>query len=278
MNADRTPLFCDTALAERIERVEARFMAECCDAARRRDADSAGFVCSLAGGVAGFAEEGSPYSKGAGLGSHGVPSADDLNEVDKAFAANGAAVQIELAHLADPAIGVPLTGRGYRLESFENVLDLALDGEYEPVASPGMVVRPSGDEFERWLDVVADGAAHPDTQGLPLARGVPSRDLPAGPTPCRGGRREALHRRARRCLRRWGRPASVGGHRTVHPVRRPHPRTAAAASRPLCCRPGSPTPRPRAATSPSSRPSRGPSRSRTPSARVSICSTPEPCW
>ena len=32
----------------------------------------------------------------------------------------------------------------------------------------GVEVRPSGDdEFEAWLDVVADGVAHPDTQGVP---------------------------------------------------------------------------------------------------------------
>ena len=33
---------------------------------------------------------------------------------------------------------------------------------------PGVQIRPSGDdEFELWLDVVADAAAHPDTQGVP---------------------------------------------------------------------------------------------------------------
>ena len=32
----------------------------------------------------------------------------------------------------------------------------------------GVEVRPSGDEeFEPWLDVVAEGVAHPDTQGVP---------------------------------------------------------------------------------------------------------------
>jgi GNAT superfamily N-acetyltransferase len=168
MNANRTPLFCDTALAERIERVEARLIAECGEAARRHNADTTGFTHSLAGGVASFAEEGSPYNKVAGLGFHGVPSAAGLEEVEQAFAAHGATAQIELAHLADPAIGVLLTGRGYRLESFENVLGLALDGEHERAMPPGIVVRPSGDdEFERWLDVVADGAARPDTQGMP---------------------------------------------------------------------------------------------------------------
>jgi len=168
MNTDRTPLFCDTSLARRIERVEARLMAECAQAARRHDADAADFVHSLAGGVASFAEEGSPFNKVAGLGFDGVPSAADLDDVEKAFAACGAAVQIELAHLAGPAIAVLLTGRGYRLESFENVLGLALDGADRRAAPPGIVVRPSDDgEFEQWLDVLADGVAHPDTQGVP---------------------------------------------------------------------------------------------------------------
>jgi GNAT superfamily N-acetyltransferase len=61
-----------------------------------------------------------------------------------------------------------LTERGYRLVSFENVLGLALEGEPERVTPPGVEVRPSGDDdFEPWLDVVADGVAHPDPQGVP---------------------------------------------------------------------------------------------------------------
>jgi hypothetical protein len=79
-------------------------------------------------------------------------------------------VQIELAHLADPAIGELLTGRGYRLESFENVLGRALTGDPQPVLPPGVEVRRSGEEeSEAWLDVVAEGSIHPDTQGVPWA-------------------------------------------------------------------------------------------------------------
>ena len=63
----RSPLFCDTAMAERIERVEAQLVARGSEAARRRRGDSVGFVISLAGGVASFAEEGSPLNKVAGL-------------------------------------------------------------------------------------------------------------------------------------------------------------------------------------------------------------------
>jgi ribosomal protein S18 acetylase RimI-like enzyme len=166
--AGRLPLFCDTALARRIERAEAQLIAKAGEAARRRGGDAAGFVVPVAGGVANFAEEGSPFNKVAGLGFGGVPSAAALDELERAFAALGAPVQIELAHLADPAIGALLTGRGYRLVSFENVLGLSLAAEPERVTPAGVEVRPSGDgEFGAWLDVVADAVARPNTQGVP---------------------------------------------------------------------------------------------------------------
>ncbi len=102
MNTSRSPLFCDAALAERIERVETQLIARGSEAARHRRGDAAGFVIPVAGGVASFAEEGSPLNKVAGLGFAGVPSAADLDEIERAFRACGAPVQIELAHLVDP--------------------------------------------------------------------------------------------------------------------------------------------------------------------------------
>jgi GNAT superfamily N-acetyltransferase len=188
MNAGRLSLFCDTGLAERIERVEAQLVAKGSETAHHRAVDSVSFVIPVAGGVASFAEEGSPLNKVAGLGFGGVPTSAVLEEIERAFTARGAPVQVELAHLVDPAIGALLTDRGYRLTSFENVLGLAIKGEPERVTPPGVEVRPSGDdEFEPWLDVVADGFAHPDAQGVPsheefprevLARAM--RDLTAG--------------------------------------------------------------------------------------------------
>jgi hypothetical protein len=56
-----------------------------------------GFVIPVAGGVASFAEEGSPLNKVAGLGFGGVPGAADLDEIERAFAVCGAPVQVELA-------------------------------------------------------------------------------------------------------------------------------------------------------------------------------------
>jgi GNAT superfamily N-acetyltransferase len=103
-----------------------------------------------------------------------VPSSAALGEIERAFAACGAPVQVELAHLGDPAIGALLTGRGYRLVSFENVLGLALTGEAERVTPAGIEVRPSGDdELETWLEVVVDADLYPDTQGVPTHEEFP---------------------------------------------------------------------------------------------------------
>src|SRR5690349_20059744 len=114
----RTPLFCDTALAGRIERVEAQLITVSNEAARRRTG-SAGFVIPVAGGVASFAGGGSPYNKVAGLGLGGVPDASSVDETER-------------------------------------------------VMPPGVEVRLSPeDEAEVWLDAVAEGSVHPDTQGVP---------------------------------------------------------------------------------------------------------------
>ncbi|MFJ9539685.1 GNAT family N-acetyltransferase [Streptomyces sp. NPDC101225] len=171
---NRSPLFCDVALARRIEGAEAQLMAAATAAARLGRGDDGGFVTRVAGGVATFAEDGSPFNKIAGLGFAGVPDAALLDEVERAFSLRGAPVQAEVSELADPTIGALLTDRGYRLTSSENVLGLALDGTCERVTPPGIEVRVCRDgEFDAWLDVVADGFAHPDGQGVPSHEDFP---------------------------------------------------------------------------------------------------------
>jgi hypothetical protein len=137
-------------------------------------------VIPVAGGVAAFAEAGSPFNKVAGLGLGGVPGPAVLAEVERAYAAAGAPVQVELAHLADPAIGAVLTGRGYQPTGFDNVLGLVLEGEPERVTPPGVEVGPSAEEeFESWLDIVLHGFAHPDTPGV-AGQGEFPREVIAG--------------------------------------------------------------------------------------------------
>jgi GNAT superfamily N-acetyltransferase len=167
-------LFCSTALAERIERAEAAMIGAGAEAARRRSSDQTQFVTPIAGGLACFAGDGSPLNKVVGLGFGGVPDDAVLDEIEDAFAARGSATQIELTHLADPEIGTALMDRGYALVGFENVLGRALDSGTERVSPPGVTVRGSDDdEFDAWLDVVVDGFAHPDTQGVPSHEDFP---------------------------------------------------------------------------------------------------------
>ena len=215
MNAGREPLFCDTALAGRIERVEVQLIAQSSEAARRR-AGTAGFAIPVAGGVASFAGEGSPYNKVAGLGFGGVPDSAALDEIEKAFADCGAPVQVELAHLADPAIGVLLAGRGYRLESFENVLGRALTGEHgaaprleHPPPSRSAVTRTSG--APKVCCVVVIGAVVQGTR----RRGNPSSDAGVGFSGC--PRKRCSSSRAFRLI--TPRPAGARTRRSTRPRR-----------------------------------------------------------
>ncbi|WP_174557138.1 GNAT family N-acetyltransferase [Nocardia jejuensis] len=161
-------MFCGVELGARIEAVETELVTTGSAAARTRLGDTAGFTLPVGGGIASFAEANSPLNKVAGLGFGGVPSDDEFEALEKRFAEYGAPVQVELTNLADPAIGESLTRRGYLLVSFENVLGLALDEPPELVRPDGVQVRPSGDdEFEVWLDTVAEGFAQPDTEGVP---------------------------------------------------------------------------------------------------------------
>src|SRR3954451_24388284 len=161
-----TCLFCDPALAQRIERAEVDLIGAAVSAARHRH--GAGIRIPVAGGLASFAGDGSPYNKVVGLGFDGVPDGSELDRVEQAFRRHGAPTQVEVAHLADPAVGELLTARGYRLGSFENVLGRSLDAPARPPTVPGVEVRRSPDEeWDAWLAVMVDAAAHPDTEGLP---------------------------------------------------------------------------------------------------------------
>ncbi|MDD7939061.1 GNAT family N-acetyltransferase [Actinomycetospora lutea] len=175
----RTSLFCDTALAARIERAEVDLIGTVARASAARSGVP-GFVTPLAGGAAVFAGAGSPYTKVVGLGFGGVPSPGELAAVERAYTAHGAPTSIELAHLGDPDLAAMLGDRGYRLEGFENVLGRDLAATDDPVAPEGVEVRRSGDdEFEAWLPVVVEASTHPDVDGVPSHDEFPAEAIEA---------------------------------------------------------------------------------------------------
>lgn len=153
-------LFCGVELARRIEKAESDLIVAATRAARDRGAD--GLVLPVAGGFACFAEPNSPMNKVVGLGFDGLPDEAVLGEIERAFAARGSATQVELSNLADPEVTALLSGRGYRLEEFENVLGRPVGDEPAPVSD--VQVRRV-DDLTAWVNVVVEGFAHPDGEG-----------------------------------------------------------------------------------------------------------------
>lgn len=156
------PLFCGTALGQRIEAAEAGLIVAATEAARRRGAPA--LVESLAAGFACFAEAGSPMNKVVGLGFGGVPDTSVLDEIERAFAERESPVQVELSNLADPAVATLLGERGYALTGFENVLGRALPSGHADVDDIEVRLGRDGEE-DAYVDVLVEGFANPDGEG-----------------------------------------------------------------------------------------------------------------
>lgn len=161
VNSDQ--LFCGTALAQRIEEAEAQLIVAATTASRGRGAE--GLVLPVAGGWACFVEAGSPMNKVVGLGFGAMPDEAVIGEIERAMAARNAATQVELSNLADPEIAAVLSGRGYRLTAFENVLGRSVAGFVPGHGSAGVQIRRA-DDLNAWVDVVVEGFAHPDGAGV----------------------------------------------------------------------------------------------------------------
>ncbi|HEX6883538.1 MAG TPA: GNAT family N-acetyltransferase [Planctomycetota bacterium] len=164
-------LFGGTELARRIERAERDLIAEG-TAALASATGVEGLVLPLAGGVAAFSGPDSPLTKVAGLGFDGAPGDAELEAVERELGRRGAAVQVELATLAEGGLAERLTARGYALIGFENVLVRPL--ERLPEEHPGVAVAASRpEELETWLDVLVEAFAAPDAQGLATHESFP---------------------------------------------------------------------------------------------------------
>lgn len=158
-------IFCDVELAARIERAEGEMLGGAAAVIARR---AAGVIArTVCGGVAVFTEPGSPLNKVVGLGMSAEFDAASFLELERELLERGAAVQVELPTLAEPSIAPWLTAHGYQLVAVENVLGCALPlacAERAPGDIEIELAAPS--DLEHWIDVVVDGFASPDTQGV----------------------------------------------------------------------------------------------------------------
>ena len=141
-----TSYFVDQTLSATIEMAEAEFMVACC---RALDGQAQPvFDVAIGGGAATFAGVESPFSKVIGVGFSDDVTDDELNGLELRHAEHGAPVNFEISTLAEPELAERLSGRGYRLVSFENVLVRPIvddDGPHAPGPrrAPGSSSRPS---------------------------------------------------------------------------------------------------------------------------------------
>jgi ribosomal protein S18 acetylase RimI-like enzyme len=162
-------LFATASLAHRIEQAECRLTVEAAGIAARRRPDV--LVAKIGGGAAVFTGPGEPFNKMLAVGFGPGLDESALSDIEAAFDAREAPLQVELASLADGETAALLTRRGYRLRNFENVLGLELTPAVVAEAERRLVeaqrhgiqiAAAARDEAPLWMDAVVTGFAHPD--------------------------------------------------------------------------------------------------------------------
>lgn len=160
-------LFAGLELAARVERAERTLIEEGAEAAARRNPGERVLMLPIGGGLAVWAGAGSPLDKVVGAGMGRAFDDSELDAVEAAFAERDSPIQFEVSTLADPGVAELLTRRGYVLFGFENVLGLRLEPNRRARLAEGVEIREVGpDDFETWVNLLVDGFATPDTQGI----------------------------------------------------------------------------------------------------------------
>jgi hypothetical protein len=169
-------MFVSVELAARIERAEARLSASRGQAVLARRAQLDAFVEEIGGGVAVYTGPSSPMNKMIGVRFGPVPSDKHLQSIEEKYASRRAPLQVEVSALANPAFGAQLTGRGYVLHGFEDVLGRTIaPDDANPSLEGGIEIAVMKHDGARWLDVLVTSFLNPDSQGV-QAEALPPRD------------------------------------------------------------------------------------------------------
>jgi len=140
-------IFCDPPLAARIDRAEARMCAEFAHLVGSRSPGARVTTMPLAGGLAVYAGPGAPMNKVIGIGLGDALDASALAEVEAEWESRREPMRVELSTLDDGAAARLLTGRGYRLLGFENVLGRRIEASDAADAGvAGAEIVTTGDE------------------------------------------------------------------------------------------------------------------------------------
>jgi hypothetical protein len=156
-------MFADLDLARRLEAAEAAKYAAYARARMCVVPALNPAVLPLAGGVAVYAGEGSPYSRAVGLGLNGPVSQAEFEEMEAFFANYELKPEISLCPLADPSL-IDLLGRmNYAVDMFMHTWVREIDPREDFHLPPGIVVCPIAyDEAGLWARVAFKGGLDSD--------------------------------------------------------------------------------------------------------------------
>jgi len=159
-------MFADATLAARIDRAEGRLCADIATIVGIRHPQRQSIVLPISGGLAVFVSRSSPVNKVIGLALDTALDLDALRRIESEWDSRGEPVRVELSVLADPGAGRVLTGRGYRLHGFENVLGLSLDATPAAPAPTTISIDVAGDDqLQAWADIAIDAFMNLDGSG-----------------------------------------------------------------------------------------------------------------
>lgn len=154
------PHVTDLALAQRLERAEAKASAAFVEARTRATPTVGAEWRDFAGTYALFDGVGSPITQTFGLGLFSPPTDAHLEEIEAFFRDRGAQVFHEVSPLADPSVLGVLANRGYRPVELTSVMHMRLTAERQAdrARSPELVVRriEPGEEA-MWAETAARG-------------------------------------------------------------------------------------------------------------------------
>jgi len=151
-------LFCDLALARRLEGMEAFCCVDTSRTVATLHPEIPTAAEAIAGGWAVFTGIGSPISEARGLGMNGPVTESDMDRLESFYHSRGDSIRIEVCPLADPSLHQLLAARGYRLLEFSNMLarPLAPEKGRESQAAARITTRLAApSEASLWADTVA---------------------------------------------------------------------------------------------------------------------------
>ena len=151
-------MYADLSLARRLERAEAVVNARFVEARAKLMPESGAEWIEVAGAYAMYDGVCSPCTQTFGLGLFQMPTAADMDRVERFFRDHGAPVLHEVSPLANKEFVVMLNERGYRPLELSNVLFMPLAGR-ACVASNGPVKPRIAAEHEQdlWTRTAVEG-------------------------------------------------------------------------------------------------------------------------